>query len=76
MCHMFFVYAFSSRFVAYLWSVVFVVLAFCSLSVSLFLLFLSEVFAIINCARFCMWFGIFACVFIRQLDVLILFVFG
>ena len=54
----------------------FVVLAFCSLSVSLFLLFLSEVFAIINWARFCVWFGIFACVFIRQRDVSILCMFG
>ena len=72
MCHMFFVHVFSSRFVTHFRSVVFVVLVFYSLSVSLFLLFLSEVFAINNCARFCMWFGIFACVFIRQLDVLML----
>ena len=70
-----FVY-FLSRFVAYLWSVVFVVLAFCSLSVSLFLLFLSEVFTIINWARFCVWFGIFACVFTRKIDVLIFCMFG
>ena len=48
---------------------------FCSLPVSLFLLFLSEVFTIINWARFCVWFGIFECVFIRQIDILILYMF-
>ena len=70
---MFFVCACLSSFVAYLWSVDFVVLTFCSLSVSLlFLLFLSEVFTIINWARFCVWFGIFACACTRQIDVLIL----
>ena len=67
MCHKFFVCAFLSRFVAYLWSVVFVVLACSSLPVSLFLLLLSELFAIVNWARVCVWFEIF-CVCIDSLN--------